>query len=247
MTDVYGFEQKQRIRFRVGTGKTYRNGTYHGVVPAHPGVVLVQLDGDPYAVCVSKDQVEHNTASESQETGERIVMATATATKPTAKELRREARTLGVEGWEEMTGSELKTAVKRARKGADSAPAEAEPKASKKAAAKAAKAAPAKKSSKAKEAEPTAASETGNPFKVGSNLYHITEELLKGGKRSAMVTRLARKITLKPRQRAGEDYDETAELDRRVLIVGQILERDHGFTVTREGRGKDALIKATKD
>lgn len=251
MTDILGFEQKQRIKFRIGTSNKYRNGTYHGLVAGHPDVVLVQLDGDPYAVCVAKAQVEHNTSTESTETEDRSKknMATATATKPSAKELRRKAKALGIEGWEEMTGVELKAAVATAETGEEVAPEVEEAPAPRKSKRTPAKAAPAKATAKKAAAKTAGAddAEAGeNPYKAGSNLYFITEELLKGGKRSAMVTRLGRKITLKPRQRAGEDYDESAELDRRVLIVGQLLERDHGFTVTREGRGKDALIKAEK-
>jgi hypothetical protein len=263
VTDIYGFTQKERIRFRVGPeGKTFRNGVYHGIVAGHPNVVLVQLDGDPYAVCVQRDQVSsvsHNDQRESDETTERNTnMSTVTEApkKVSAKELRREAKTLNVEGWEEMSATELKAAIRDKRKASGkkkaskeevAAVAEATPKQRRTSAASApTKATPAKATKKAKAKD--ADEDTGdNPYKAGSNLYHITEELLKGGKRSAMVKRLKSKIELKPRQRAGDDYDVEAELDRRVLIVGQLLERDHGFTVTREGRGKDALIKAEKD
>lgn len=41
---------------------------------------------------------------------------TDTATKPSAKELRKEAQALGVDGWEDMGRSELATAVQKARK-----------------------------------------------------------------------------------------------------------------------------------
>lgn len=276
MTEHDQYKQKERIRFRVGpTGKTFRNGTYHGLVPNHPGTVLVQLDGDPYAIVVDGAQVSkmsNNVEHESDETTERNTnMTTATPTKVTAKDLRRKAKTLGVEGWEEMTSAELKAAIGEAEKGASTEKsstrvksttrraratavetdedAEVEEKVAPKSKAKAA---PAKAASSKAKARAAAVAEDGdedtvNPYKAGSNLYFITEELLKGGKRSAMVKRLQRKIELKPRQRAGDDYDVEAELDRRVLIVGQLLERDHGFVVTREGRGKDALIKAEKE
>lgn len=249
------FAHGEAIRFRVGPqGTRYRNGTYHGIVPNHDGLVLVQLQGDPYAISVPREQVEHNAQHESAETsrGDRHTMATATATKPTAKELRRKAKGLGVEGWEEMTSSELQEAineredppaptktVKRAKTAAaeDEAPRKRTAKSSTKAAPK-----------KARTAQPDEDEDDGsNPYKPGSNLYLICEELLKGGKRSDMVKRLKKKIDLKPRQRAGDDYDVDAELDRRVLIVGQLLEKDHGFTVNREGRGKDAYIQAVKE
>lgn len=278
MTDLLydPYPRGTKIKFRVGpTGNKFRNGKYVGLVPNWPACVLVQLDGDPYAVVVDAAQVSkmsNNDDRESDETYERNTdMTTAAPAKTSAKDLRRQAKSLGVEGWEEMTSAELKTAIKEAKNGAapateKSGPAKAAPtKAEGKTGTRRKRDAepadetqaetpkPAKTVKAKKSAAPAPAEsadegdgDTVNPYKQGSNLYFITEELLKGGKRSGMVKRLQRKIELKPRQRAGDDYDVEAELDRRILIVGQLLERDHGFAVTREGRGKDALIKAEK-
>lgn len=172
-----------------------------------------------------------------------------TATKPSARELRRSAKALKIRGWEDMGIKELQAAIAKhdgaesngsataktstkAKSSTKAAPAKAEKPAAK-------KAAPAK--SKAAKSEDAA--ENGNPYKEGTNLWHIAQELIAGGKRSQMVKRLKRKISIKPRVNA-DDFDEDYELDRRVLIVGQLLRKDHGFEVTREGRGEDGTIVA---
>jgi hypothetical protein len=112
-----------------------------------------------------------------------------------------------------------------------------------------AKKAPAKKaaskaaSKKAAAAEPEVANENGNPFKPGTNMYELTELLIAGGKRSSLVAKAKRKITLQPRTEK-TDWNEESELDRRLLITGQILAREHGFNVVRDGRGTSATIVA---
>lgn len=184
-------------------------------------------------------------------------MATGTKTKPSAKLLRREAKALGVSGWEDMSLSELEAAVEAAsgkarkaakkdkgRKPSEEALAESTKSATAtKAAKKASK--PAKASKKSDDDDDEVA-ENGNPYRPDSNLHAIAEELIRGGKRKDMVKRLKKKIELAPRQRAGADYDVDYEIDRRLLIVGQLLRKDHGFEVERGGRGPaDATIKAT--
>lgn len=177
-------------------------------------------------------------------------MAPATATKPSARELRRSAKALKIRGWEDMSIKELQAAIDEAEgnesngstakaksKTAKAAPAKASTKPSTKA-----KTAPAAKTKAKASDKASEAAENGNPFKEGTNLWHITEELLAGGKRSSMVKRLKRKITLKPRVNA-DDFDEDYELDRRLMVVGQILQRDHGFEYNREGRGEDGTIQ----
>lgn len=173
----------------------------------------------------------------------------STSTKPTVRELRRSAKSLGVTGWEEMSESELASAVKAAEsKSAKKASTHTGSGAKKAAAAKASKAAkPAakgttKKASKSKDEAPVA--ENGNPFKEGTNMYLITEQLIKGGKRSKMVATLKKQIDLQPRTKSAKDFDVDYEMDRRVLITGQLLRNQHGFEVTREGRGTDATIVA---
>lgn len=170
--------------------------------------------------------------------------------KPSAKELRKEAKSLGIKGWEEMGYDELADAVKsksndtndkettKVAKTSTKEKSSKKDKSSKKSKSTETEAPKAKKASSDTASTPA---ENGNPFREGTNLWHITEELLEGGKRSAMVKRLKKKITLKPRTNK-KDFDVDFEMDRRVLITAQILENQHGFTKEREGRGEDATI-----
>jgi len=103
------------------------------------------------------------------------------------------------------------------------------------------KKAPVKKAAAKVQDEPN---ENGNPYRKDSNLWHITEALMKGGKRSVMVTRLLKKIDLKPRVKGGKDYDEAAELDYRIVRACQDLKNSYGFVIEREGRGAEQKVKA---
>ena len=265
----------------------------------HPGVVSVRLDTDPYDVCVTSEYVRKSTADSKTNPNKESTKMPTTATKPKARELRREAKALGVEGWEDMDLDELIAAVEEAKEGAkpakksaakkgkkaapvvedddededdededdeddeedeDDEPAPKSKKSSKKAAAKPAKKASkavAKASGKDKAATKKVAKkakdddedlpENGNPFQQGSNLYWMAEELIKGGKRSSMVKRLSKKITLKPRTREFTEEEELKEIDRRLVIVSQVLRNDHGFEMEREGRGLDTQIRLWKE
>lgn len=173
---------------------------------------------------------------------------------PTVRELRRSAKSLGVTGWEEMDEAELSAAVSaaegKAAKKNSTRTGNAAKKAADKKAEKASAKAPAKKAADKKASSKKAAKddaelpENGNPFKEGTNTWYITEQLIKGGKRSKMVEKLKKQIDLQPRTKSAKDFDVDYEMDRRVLITGQILRNQHGFEVTREGRGADATIVA---
>jgi len=237
-------------------------------------VVEVKLDGDPFTVCLASDNVDIIGSPSPIETENRNNKM-ATATKLSAKELRKIARENEIDDWDSLSLADLRAAVAaldgseaadeapapkkatrtrgRAVKAVeddeeDEAPAPRRRAAAKKAPAKAVKAAPkkaapAKKAAAKKVVEDEEPNENGNPFKTGTNMHIIAEELIKGGKRTDMVKRLKKKIDLKPRT-ASDDYDEDTELDRRILIVGQVLRKDHGFNVVRDGRGADAQIIA---
>jgi hypothetical protein len=119
--------------------------------------------------------------------------------------------------------------------------------------AAAAKKAPAKKADAAKKAPAKKAArrvadedeqEGPNPYREGSNLWHMCQELMKGGKRSSMVTRLQRKIDLKPSKRGGRSYDVEGEIDYRLVRVCQDLTNNHGFIIEKEGRGPEQKVKA---
>lgn len=211
---------------------------------------------------------------------------TATA-EPSAKELRRTAKTLGVRNWEEMSKEELAEAIADAQSSEDeetAVPAKASKKATKAskrakateeaaeepeeaaparkstksakatsksaaAARKANKPAPAKASKKgSKRAAPTPSdngSEGPNPFRPNTNLWHFTEALMVGGKRSALVKKLLPKVKYNPRVQSDDDFDKEAETDRRLKVIGYILKNQHGWEYEHEGRGPDAYIKAT--
>ena len=171
-----------------------------------------------------------------------------TATKPNARELRKQAKSLGVADWEDMSLSELQAAIKEAEDSDNESSSNRRTRRTNKQTGStpvSSKTPKQKAAAKAKSNGSVDVAENGNPYKEGSNLWYITEELIKGGQRAAMVKRLKKKIELKPRN-AGDDWDEDYELDRRILITGQILRRDHGFEVERGGRGaEDGTIKAT--
>lgn len=169
---------------------------------------------------------------------------------PSARELRREAKALDIKGWEDMAVADLQAAVKAASKknGKKAASKTSKTTGEPKTTTKAKKGKKADKPAKAAKAtrEPREVAENGNPYKEGDNLWWITEEILKGGKRSGMVKRLQKRIEIKPRDgRTLEGDDLVAEIDRRILITGQILRNKHGWDVTREGRGGDATIVGT--
>lgn len=214
--------------------------------------VDVVLDGDPFGSYVLADRtvfanaydIEHPLViarqADRRTTGTtRSNEGMTTKTKPSPKELRREAKALGID-YEDMDVATLAKAIKKARNGSgDVKVKKSKTTKDNEATKKAMKGQ--KEAKQAKKAAPTEVAENGNPYRPGTNLYEITEELLSGGKRSSMVKRLGKKIEVKPRD--GRDIDEVAELDRRVLITAQILERDHGFTKEKEGRGPDATIQ----
>lgn len=240
-------------------------------------MIDVVLDGDPFGTYVEYSRVEvipgerddNNPLLQSRKQQLRARSTTkrqglggpeggsavpnTTTNKPNTRELRKQAKALGVEGWEDMSVRALQAAVEAAEDGEttkEEAPKRRTTRATKTAAkstpakATAAKKSTAKKAATNGDAESTVA-ENGNPYKPGTNLWHITEEILKGGKRAAMVKRLKKKVELKPRN-AGPEWDEDAELDRRILITGQILRRDHNFSVERGGRGpEDGTIVGT--
>lgn len=212
----------------------------------------VQIANDPFTSYVDTRQL-----SLTQPKKEKPVMA-----KTTAKELRKQAKALDIEGWEDMDRDELAAAIEEAG-GAEEEEAEEEvsPRvakamkaagrtkvkkspASKKAAA-GKKTAPAKKAAKSKKSADEDDEPTGpNPFREGTNLWHMTEQLMAGGKRSAMVKKLLKKIELNPRTKGGKDFDPAEEIDYRLVRVCQLLANEYGFEINKDGRGKDQQVTA---
>jgi hypothetical protein len=89
---------------------------------------------------------------------------------------------------------------------------------------------------------------SANPFGKGSNMWHITEALKKGGKRSTMAAALVKKIDFRPRNiPKGEVFDPIATADNRLLVVGSILKRQYGFKYYSLGRGEDAYLQVVPE
>ena len=237
-------------------------------------MISVRFPGDPFPSNVDNRQIQLTDKENSKH------MATKTKDAPSPKELRRQAKNLGVANWEEMDRDELAAAVAAADSNGNGDDGDTPTKAKKsksstkaaKGTGKAKKAAAepdekpvkAKKSTRATEApakakkgskgskktreapRPAATEADGpNPFRAGTNLWHITEALMKGGKRSTLVKQLKPKLKFAPRVQSEADFDVDAEIDRRLKVIGYILKKDHGFEYSHEGRGPDAVIKVT--
>lgn len=220
----------------------------------------ILINGDPYSVYADHRQLQLAEGARDM----------PTATEKTAKELRREAKNLGVQGYMDMDRAELEAAIDASKTGdtAGEQRTEAAPAKKVKKVAKVAKStappadeeedeqleeAPAKKAKKSKKAPPAKkatkkaatapkVSDGPNPFRAGTNLYHITEALIRGGKRSKLVDKLVPKLEYNPRTK-GADFDPRVETDRRLKVVGYLLKNKYGFEYKHDGRGEDATIK----
>lgn len=83
------------------------------------------------------------------------------------------------------------------------------------------------------------ASDGVNPYRPGSNLHKITELLLKGGKRSAIVAKLQRQIDMHPYTQDKDSLDIEKELDKRLMLTAGLLQRNFGYEIVKEGRGME--------
>lgn len=233
---------------------------------AKDGKIGVLLEGDPFPVRVEPRQVKKRGKNEMP------------ITKSEARDLKRSAKALGIDGWEQMRLKELKAAVRRAEKGkagkkkakpekvsreeaaayseerAAKKSGKAKPKSSKKAKTKAAAEAPARKTKKSTKAKvkaddhPQVSSRmalTGavNPFRPGSNVFLMAEELMKGGKRIDMIKRLQKNGRLVPFSKSEEDIDPIKEWDKRLLLTAGDMEKKYGFRQVRDGRGVTGTIR----
>lgn len=166
------------------------------------------------------------------------------ATEVSAKELRREAKRLEIEGYEDMSRKELQAAVNAAQ-------GEAEPKSTKTKTKAASKTKAPKASSKSKAKAKTSSKKTSakkvssegegpNPFREGTNRWLVADQLLSGGKRAQMIKNLRKKFSY-----GGGVEDLDAVIDHEILDVSSILRKQYGMDVAQEGRGRDAHIRAT--
>lgn len=239
-------------------------------------LLSLRIANDPFPVPVKKKQVSACNDSEAPVQSkskvrnpgtkpERERQMASTGTKPKAKELRIEARGLGIEDYEEMDRSELVKAIKKAKKAQNGtgsknkgakkvSRAEAEEasrerakakKSGKKATSKKAapKSAAKAKSKSAPKGRAPKVSE-GNPFRPGSNLSLIHDLLVKGGKRETLAKKLSDKISIHPYTHGEEDID-LVDYDKRVVLCAQTLRDDYNYKIERDGRGLNGTIKAT--
>lgn len=236
------------------------------------GNIAIQLQGDPYPVTVKVAQIskenENVPVSEARKlrkdaealgikgitkmNGKDLAAAVEAAKNPPKKTAAPIAASAAgaVKTYKEnekalMTG--LKTKKKpAAKKTAPAKKAVKKPVVAKKATKKAVPAKVAKKtppSQAAKKAPPTkkVTSDT-NPFRPGSNLAKMTDELLKGGRRVEMIRRLKKTMGIHPWSKDKEENPEKA-IDKRLLITAGTLKKDYGYTIETEGRGSSGTIK----
>lgn len=106
-----------------------------------------------------------------------------------------------------------------------------------------AKRAPVAKATAKRAAAPKRQRVTENPFRPESNSYLFCNALLKGGTRRRMAESLAKKIEIKPWSKEGVDQIE--EIDTRLNLTANKLQRDYGWKIERTGRGLSGKIKIT--
>lgn len=150
---------------------------------------------------------------------------------------------LVVTEYKDTMATTRKTTTKRtAKAAAEAAPRRRRNRTATVASEDAAEATPAKRAAKkapAKRAAAAPKASEANPYRPGSNMFKITELLLQGGKRSAIVKKLQGRggIDLHPYTQDKDDLDVEKELDKRVTLTAQNLERKLGYTVEKTGRG----------
>jgi hypothetical protein len=217
-------------------------------------MVSIHIDKDPFPVLVDHRQIQKVGTQVPDD--ERVPL----------KELRRKARSLKVPDWEELGREELEAAVAAKQEENDSAAdtsddatdegvdeevptATAQKRTVKGATAsrttrttKAARSATRSKGPANKKAA-SSPKATGNPFRKGSNLYLVTEALMKGGKRKDLVNKLRPHMEFNPRQKSAKEWDDDLEIDRRLKAIGYLLKSQYGWDYTLEGRGPEAFIQ----
>lgn len=257
------YEAGERLLFHPSGGKKPLKAiARYDFTPAR-GKVRVRIANDPFDVYVSESQLTRERES------------AVPTDQMTAKQLRNEAKSLSVEGWEAMSRDELEAAI-RARQApatngthVEKAPAKkaAAPVAKKrvskgpvkkttKAVQKAATAPPvAKKASATRKAAPvhktarkvvkrSRRTANENPFRPESNSFVYCQVLKKGGVRRKLAEQIRNKVDLHPWSKSAEEQDDMSEIDKRMILVSQQLEKRFGWKIMRSGRGMEGTIKA---
>lgn len=221
------------------------------------GKIAVVIGNDPFPTLVKIEQVEKKDSSVSE-----------------ARDLKQRAIIAGIPGYERMKLAELRDAVEHAENPKPVGPdpgikdtrrvKDAEPETPKKAVVRETKSVPkkrvprkaqpsvnkkpkrkpAKQPRKANPGRPTKTVDSSNPFRKGCAAWHITEELMRGGVRREMITRLKRRVRINPWSKSRRQFDYVKEMDKRILMVAAELQNEYGFVVTRNGQGANSRIKA---
>jgi hypothetical protein len=205
------FPRGAKVIFTARTGKKFE-----GIVKGFPSPdkVSVLLGDDPFPVEVGVDKLipQEYIDTMTTKTAEKAT-TTRTAKKAAASKAAAPRRRRAAASTETAEVAEaVAEAPKRGRKAAAAKPV--------KAAAKTA--------------------ETANPYRPGSNLFKITDLLLKGGKRSAIVGKLQRQIDMHPYTQDKDTLDVEKELDKRVMLTAGLLARNFGYTIEKSGRGMES-------
>lgn len=243
------FHDGDRIVFRPEFG-TPRQGVVKFDFEHREGYVLVQLRGDPYSVYVSENQIEKvNPTMPTTETTKKP--RTQKRTKRGSRATQPKTESLGelLPGSEKPVRARKATGTKRPAKKAPAAR-KAAPVAKKTTTARkttkapAKKAAPVRKTAVSSKPGPKVSDRANdNPFRPDSNSWHYTEAIKKGGKRSALVRALLKKIDVHPWS-ADETYaDVHMEVDKRLTMVVKALEKTYGWVIERRGRGPESFVK----
>ena len=248
-------------------GSAKRQGVVQSVVP-HMQVAMVRLEGDPFDVRVDLSQLSCNPTGKSVSSHEQGNTARARKesklSKTDAKQLRKTAQALGIEGYEDMSAKKLAKAIAKAEKKASKS--EAAPKAKttpkkataakktaapKKAAAPKATAAKGKTKATSKKDASKPKGKPGpkprdikpgeNPYRPGTGMHFAFAILKAGGTRRVMAQKLAKKTQIHPHSRAGNTTE--ADYDKRLILTSQDLEKNHGWGVLRDGRGLDGKLR----
>jgi hypothetical protein len=265
-------------------GKKERPGVVVNVLRGkRKGKVEVLLESDPFPVVVTKKDLvcgsllgSVRSAKKAGSTGGttqeevRMPKSTPAQRREEVRSLRDTARTLGIEGADDMSRADLKDAIAAAKTTAAPAKGKAtktakptkkaapRPKVSKEQAEKVrppseAKAEPAPKATKAaksskpaKAAKPAKAEavegEVANPFRKGSDRAFIYNLLVKGGTRQKMAEKAQAKIHLRPYSvDAGEPG--LLDFDKRLTLVATVLRDEHGYEIVKTGRGLAGTLK----
>lgn len=204
----------------------------------------IWIRGDPFPVVVPIISIERNDSV------------------PTAKELKDEARALGITNWEEMNKVELQAAIGLAQAEDEAtetpSPIKTKKKVSKrpkrvsrkvksgpeKAVAKRKTAPKRQARSKAKKRLPGVSLDGTNPFRKGSNMFVMTEILKHGGNRNDLAKQVKTKLRIRFPKYKKRGFSAVSYVSRYLLVVANRLEDEYGWTVKRQGRGKSQVIVA---